>query len=142
MRNLYFSFFASLLCSGLLLTGCEQDPGEGGRATISGTIMWRDTYSSAVINVEDSIIAEYPAIEERIYLVYGNEGVYDDDFRTDYDGKYEFKFLRKGQYKLYAYQKCDDCDEDLEPVAVDVEISKNKGDNQAPTIYLINDTSN
>lgn len=142
MQNVHYSFFAFLLCFSILIPGCEQDPGEGGRATITGSVIWRDTYSSPILNIEDSVIAEYPAVEERIYLTYGSEGVYDDDFRTDFDGKYEFKFLRKGVYKLFAYHKCEDCDEGLEPVFVEVEISKNKGDNAAPTIYLINDTSN
>jgi uncharacterized surface anchored protein len=40
-----------------------------------------------------------------VFIIYGDEKseVYDDKFETDYNGKYHFEYLRKGDYTLYTY---------------------------------------
>ena len=36
--------------------------------------------------------------------MYGDDNTtYDNDYKTSYDGSYEFKYLQKGTYKLYVY---------------------------------------
>lgn len=82
----------------VLVTACEKPEGEGGNSTIKGKVFIRD-YNSAFTLLEASYYAE----EERVYIVYGDHDVYDDDFRTHYDGGYEFRYLRKGTYTIYAY---------------------------------------
>ena len=39
--------------------------------------------------------------DERVYIKYGDTDIYSDDFRTDYDGSYQFTGLRKGSYIIY-----------------------------------------
>jgi len=38
-----------------------------------------------------------------VYIVYGNDAIYGDKFKTDNDGHYWFKGLTKGAYKIYTY---------------------------------------
>ena len=40
-----------------------------------------------------------------VFIIYGDDKseVYDDKFETDYNGKYHFEYLRKGDYTLYTY---------------------------------------
>ena len=61
------------------LYSCEKQPGEGGRATISGQV-YQNIYDN-----NDSLIATEEAREVDIYIVYGEDGVYDDNMNTHYD---------------------------------------------------------
>ena len=40
-----------------------------------------------------------------VFIIYsGNhQAVYDDSFETDYNGRYHFEYLRKGNYTIYTY---------------------------------------
>lgn len=93
--------FFLLLLSILILSGisCKKEEGEGGTATISGKVFeekWDNTNSL----LENS----YPARDEDVYILYGDDNTtYDKDYKTSYDGSYEFKYLQKGTYKLYVY---------------------------------------
>ena len=40
-----------------------------------------------------------------VYIIYGDNVTYGDDQKTNYDGSYEFRYLRKGGYKIYAYTR-------------------------------------
>lgn len=46
---------------------------------------------------------EGPMVEERVYLIYGNEDFYSESVRTDEEGNYQFKGLNKGDYRVYAF---------------------------------------
>ena len=47
---------------------------------------------------------EYDVPDYDVYIIYGeDDNVYDDDMKTNYDGTFQFKNLRKGTYRLYAY---------------------------------------
>jgi hypothetical protein len=39
---------------------------------------------------------------ERVYIIYGNGTELGDDVRTSYDGSFQFKYLTKGQYKVFV----------------------------------------
>lgn len=43
-----------------------------------------------------------PAVDEKVYIVYGDQLVYSDVTRTGGDGDYQFKNLTKGIYTIYA----------------------------------------
>lgn len=91
-------FYAFLIVLGLGLASCEQGPGEGGTSTIRGKVIIRE------YNGDYSIVrGEYPATKEDVFLVYGEDEVYGDNFETGYDGTYEFNYLREGNYTVYAY---------------------------------------
>ena len=49
-------------------------------------------------------VFEYPAPDQDVYLIYGSENTfYDDDVKTSYDGSFEFRYLQKGDYQIFAY---------------------------------------
>ncbi len=77
---------------------CNKDEGEGGTSTITGKIYVLDYNPTFTIK-----IGEYYAPDEDVYIIYGNDSIYSDDFKTNYDGSYQFKYLRKGTYAIYAY---------------------------------------
>lgn len=79
--------------------GCsEPGPGEGGYASIQGVVMvedWNSTFTT--------ILSRYPAMDERIYLVFGDDPVPGTDVRTSYNGAYRFPYLHAGAYRVYTY---------------------------------------
>ena len=65
--------------------------------------------------------------DEDIYIIYGDkDDVYDDNMKTNYDGTFKFKNLRKGNYKIYAYSKDESLAEPLIPVFKTIEIGGNE----------------
>ena len=129
-KTLTFCFFIFIS-----LISCKKDEGEGGQATLKGKVIIRELYSNPLLGIEDSVIAEYPYVDERVYLYYGDSDVYDADFRTDYKGEYKFEGLRKGDYTVYTLPPCKDCTE-IEPITQTIEITDKKGTTQVPTIYI------
>ena len=95
---------------------CEKPAGEGGTSVIEGQV-YKIYTSEIVVNELDSfgnIDTTYKSIDtlyyqldegEDVYIIYDdNEGeLYDDKFETDYNGKYHFEYLRKGDYTIYTY---------------------------------------
>ena len=111
---------------------CEKQSGEGGRATITGQV-YQNVYDN-----NDSLIATEEAREVDVYIVYGEDGVYDDNMNTHYDGRYEFNFLHPGKYKLFAYSECDTCPSKTVAVEVVVEIKDKKETVTAPNLIVDN----
>jgi hypothetical protein len=80
---------------------CKKHEGRGGKHSISGTVVGRKyslsshTYTSPAYNVQDV----------DVYIIYGDNLAYGDHQKTTPDGTYEFKYLHKGHYKVYAYSK-------------------------------------
>jgi len=87
----------AVLCT-LLLISCKKEEGVGGDASISGQV-W--TY--AVNGSFSDTIAEYPAEDTYVYIVYGDNTGFDKRIKTDYNGNYAFNFLYPGNYTLYVY---------------------------------------
>jgi hypothetical protein len=119
MNKLRITFF--LLIS-VLVFACRKAPGEGGGATIKGTLYVKNFHSPEVPYASDDVGAD-----ERIYIVYGDKNVPDDDIRTGPNGEFEFRYLRKGKYKIYAYSLDPKTLSDDNSIAVvkEVEITKN-----------------
>jgi hypothetical protein len=82
-------------------TACEKGSGEGGTSTIRGKVWIREYNKDFTIQKAP----DYPAQELRVYIIYGDDAVYSNDFRTNYDGEFEFKYLREGKYTVFAYSK-------------------------------------
>jgi hypothetical protein len=77
---------------------CKKEAGEGGNSSIYGMVWVRD------YNVNFSWLnGEYPGYDEDVYIIYGNDLTYGDRTRTGPDGIFEFKYLRKGNYRVYVY---------------------------------------
>ncbi|MEO8088275.1 MAG: hypothetical protein ABI763_15750 [Bacteroidota bacterium] len=95
-----FKFFALTLgLSVILLYSCKKDEGEGGTSKITGKVIqekWDNTFSLK--------INTYPLRSQDVFIIYGEgHNTYDNNYKTAFDGSYEFKFLQKGTYKLYVY---------------------------------------
>ena len=97
MKHKNLVVYGSLLLF-ILVTSCEKPAGEGGTSTITGKVYAREYNSNYTL-----LTAEYYAHKEDVYIIYGDDSIYSDDFETNYDGSYEFKYLRKGKYTLFAY---------------------------------------
>lgn len=82
-----------------LTNSCKKVEGPGGGATIKGIIQEQK------YNALGNIIAEYPAADQDVYLIYGTtDQFYDDDVKTSYDGSFVFNYLQKGTYTLFVYE--------------------------------------
>lgn len=114
----------------LFLISCSKFEGEGGSATIKGVIR-EQKYNSL-----GNVIAEYPIADQDVYIIYGNGNTfYDDDIKTSYDGSFQFRYLKKGSYKIFVYEDCSTCPSGKKEIIVPVEITKN---NQTVTLDTIN----
>jgi hypothetical protein len=137
--------FSMLFIFSLLVYGCKKEEGIGGTSTIKGKIIVYDFDASYQNPVPLEV---YPAADEDVYIIYGSEStVYDDDFKTSYDGTYEFKYLQKGKYTLFAYSKDSSgasignpSNDDI-PVFVNVEITSNGSTVTAPDIIILNNNA-
>jgi len=86
-----------ILFTGFLYS-CTKEEGTGGNATIKGEVIIRfynDDFSE--------IISESPAKEEDVYILYGDDFSVGDQVETNYEGYFEFKYLRPGDYTIYVY---------------------------------------
>ena len=122
LRSLPFrTFFVIFL---ILQTGvffsCEKSEGRGGTGSISGVIVeqfYNDDYSD--------LLYERPAVDEEIFMLYGNNPEVGASNETAMNGEFRFKYLYPGSYTVY-FQTEDSTaafDEDTEKV-VQVELAK------------------
>ena len=122
----YFLSFCLVLIG---ICSCEKPAGEGGTASINGTLMV-DEYRAGFL------VGSYGALEERVYIVYGENEIYDDVIRTNYDGQYQFNYLYPGDYTLFAYSDCDTCISGEKVVLQTVEITDRGQDLEAPVMTI------
>ena len=93
-----------ILIAGLIMlfgTACRKDPGFGGTGAIQGTIIekfYNDDYSV--------FLYERPAVDEEVFIQFGDESVLGDRIFTSITGEFRFDFLYPGKYNLY-YQSDD-----------------------------------
>ena len=131
-KTLKLSFFSMIFV--FLASSCEKDPGEGGNSAISGKVYIREYNKSFT-----TLVAEYFAPDEDIYIIYGDGTASNDDLKTGPNGDFIFRYLRPGKYKLYAYS-ADSAGISASgtiPVYMDVEITKNKQTIDAGTIIIL-----
>lgn len=126
-----FPFLIFLIFFGFY--SCEKQAGEGGNASISGTV-WVKNYNSTFTQ----LVSEYPAADEDIYIVYDDHNGYDDKISCDYNGRFEFRYLRSGSYSIYVYSKDSSLQSASGDVAIiqKVEIKKNKENIVLPEIVI------
>lgn len=118
MKN-YFLIIFLLITS---LYSCTKEEGEGGRSSISGKVHMTD--------VTGGNQGAYYAPDYDVYIIYGDDNdVYDDDMKTNYDGSFEFKNLRKGNYRVYAYTVAPSKTSGVSPVFKSIEIGKDEEGN-------------
>jgi len=92
--------FITLVVISISFFSCSKEEGEGGRASIKGHV-FVDDYNASYTQ----LLSSYYASEEDVYIIYGDNENYDDRVKTGPDGAFEFKHLRKGNYKVFVYTK-------------------------------------
>jgi len=119
----------------VLLISCSKDPGTGGKATIRGTIIeeeWNE-------NTGQFTGVSYLAPDTRVNIDYGVDGFLNDDIRTNANGVFEFRWLRKGDYEIVIYSECPlTCDSGVEPIRVLVTIDGNSDEVELDDIIIQN----
>lgn len=127
-------FFVLIVLSGMLFTSCKKGPGEGGSSHIKGKVMMWDYNGNFPV-----LDTAYYKAEEDVYIVYGDGDTYNERYRTSYNGSYEFRYLRKGTYKVFVYS---DDSTGLSPsgkitVMHTIEIDQNKKTFELPDLVIV-----
>ncbi len=97
MRNRKPGFLILVLFA-LMTASCEKEAGTGGNSAITGAVHVTD-YNVNMLVIQGT----YMGADEWVYIVYGDDVSYSDRIRTGPDGRFEFKYLRKGHYTLYVF---------------------------------------
>jgi len=124
----------------LALVACKKEEGEGGRAALYGKVMVETR--PVLSNPTSSGIFVAPAMDYDIYITYGDNIGPDDRIRTNYDGEYEFPYLRPGKYTVWTYSRDTTLEASLGTAPRDmavirnVEISDKKGRVEVPTMTV------
>ena len=80
----------------LLSFSCQKSEGLGGTGSISGTVtehFYNDDFSL--------LIFEKPAVDEEIFIVFGDKKEVGNRVRTNHLGQFRFKYLYPGSYQVY-----------------------------------------
>jgi len=79
---------------------CKKTAGEGGTSSVKGSIYTKNYNSNF-----STLLGQYPGADVDVYIIYGDDATYGDRTKSGPDGIFEFKYLRKGKYKIYVYSK-------------------------------------
>lgn len=113
----------------IVFSSCRKVEGPGGSVTIKGVVIERNHVGTSIF--------EYPAADQDVYIIYGSENsFYDDDVSTSYDGSFEFRYLQKGDYQIFAYQDNPSVASGMDEVLVQVNASENNQVIILDTIYI------
>lgn len=116
-------FRMGILASVLFLaSGCVNEEGEGGTSSISGTLVtqyYNDDYSL--------MIKEEPAVDEKVFILYGDKSFVGDDVDASNDGSFRFSWLQRGDYTVY-YESEDSLTAEREEHAISHQVSIDKGE--------------
>ena len=85
----------------LAFSGCTRTAGEGGVTTITGNVELEQRI--VITNPLNAIVV--PAVDEDVFITYGDRVGPDDRVRTNYDGDFAFYELRPGDYTIYVYSE-------------------------------------
>ena len=126
MRNLIL-----LIAITIVFTACKKEAGEGGTSVIQGQVYKIHTFQNSTTGEIDTLYFQLDAGKD-IFIIYSDDetAIYDDEFETDYNGRYRFEFLRKGDYTIYTYSDSSDVNTTYDyPVFRHIEIKSNNSTN-------------
>ena len=126
-----FKIISSVFLVTILIYSCRKVEGPGGSVTIKGIVVERNHVGNAVF--------EYPAADQDVYLIYGNENsFYDDDIKTSFDGSFEFRYLQKGDYQVFVYEEDNAEPSGTSEIIIPINASDNNQIITLDTIYINN----
>lgn len=109
---------------------CKKGAGEGGRASIKGKVFTTNYNSSFSLAQDSGYLGG-----QKVYIIYGDEIAVGDNQDTNNEGEFEFRYLRKGNYKVYVYTKVNSNHLDSAIVKV-AEITGNKQTVEVPEFRI------
>ena len=120
-------------------TACEKDAGEGGTSVIEGQVYKIHTFQNFTTGAMDTLYYQLDSGKD-VFIIYSDNEtkVYDDKFETDYNGRYNFEYLRKGDYTLYTYADSIDVNNvnyDY-PIFKHIKINSNNSDNSVEDFVI------
>jgi hypothetical protein len=123
----YIFLFSTIL----FFSACAKYEGQGGNSSIQGVIV-EQRY-----NVLGDVISSYPAPDQDVYILYGDQdNFFDDDVKTSFDGSFQFNYLRTGNYRVFVYEDCNTCPSGKKEVLTEVTLSKRNEVSDLDTIYI------
>ena len=126
-----FKIISSVFLLTILIYSCRKVEGPGGSVTIKGIVVERNHVGNAVF--------EYPAADQDVYLIYGNENsFYDDDIKTSFDGSFEFRYLQKGDYQVFVYEENNAEPSGTSEIIIPINAGENNQIITLDTIYINN----
>ena len=98
MKNISLFFVIAFF-----LVSCSKEAGEGGTSVIEGKVYKLVTWQNGA---EIDTLEYEPDEGVDVYIIYSDDkdAVYDDKFETDWNGRYRFEYLRRGDYTIYTYK--------------------------------------
>jgi hypothetical protein len=99
MQKLIYYVVVMLLFSNTI-SSCKKGPGEGGTSSITGYVHVT-RYNSTFVVVDTM----FDGADEDVYIIYGDDISFGDRTKTNPEGRFEFKYLREGSYKVYVYSE-------------------------------------
>lgn len=83
---------------------CDKPAGEGGTSIIEGQVYKIFTFQNPTSGAWDTTYFQLD-VGRDVFIIYADNKaeLYDDKFDTDFNGKYHFEYLRKGEYTIYTY---------------------------------------
>lgn len=97
-------YFYIFLLLPLLLFSCINQEGEGGTSSVQGYV-YKILHHDDVFNFNTDT---FPAVKTDVYIIYGDDAVYSDKMETSHDGFFQFRYLTKGTYRIYAFSSFPD----------------------------------
>ena len=91
-----------LLLISLTLFSCVRAPGEGGSASIIGSV---ELIRRVQLNNPQSNVDTIAASNVEVFIIYGGHIGPDDKVDTNPDGDFAIEWLRTGDYTLYVYSE-------------------------------------
>jgi len=97
-ESLYYRIFLMIffLLPTVVFFSCEKAEGRGGTGSISGVVVehfYNDDFSDHLY--------ESPAVDEEIFVLYGDNGEVGSSAETAMNGEFRFKYLYPGSYTVY-----------------------------------------
>ena len=122
-----------ILFSLSIFISCSKEEGEGGTSSIMGKVHVTE-YDKTTLDT----VNEYYAPEVNVYLIYGNDKVYSERFRSNWDGSFLFQNLRKGEYRIYAISEVPitEVRAGFDVITINVKIDQNNQLVRAPDIRI------
>jgi hypothetical protein len=121
-----------ILILSAFLISCTKSPGIGGKAKLTGTVEAIFVQEGSFDTLGIEVIPNH-----RVFIIYGDGALQDDDIRTSPNGGYKFEFLNPGDYRIYTYSETLLHPSGLEEVFAKITIGKKETEVTVPKMTII-----